>query len=116
VHGGRGVALGMVVAALVVLPFGAAAPVAAALDWKVLGLGFAVALLSSALPYVLEMQAMQLLPTRTFGIFMSVEPAIAALAGFLFLGERLSPLQGVAIGCVVAASLGSAATSRRPAA
>jgi inner membrane transporter RhtA len=60
------------------------------------------------------MYAMQQMPTRTFGIFMSVEPAIAALAGFLFLGERLAALQFVAIGCVMLASLGSAATSRQP--
>lgn len=116
VHGGRGVALGMVVAALVALPFGGDLLRDAVLDWKILGLGLAVATLSSALPYVLEMHAMQQMPTRTFGIFMSVEPAIAALAGFLFLGERLSALQFVAIACVVLASLGSAATSRRPAA
>jgi inner membrane transporter RhtA len=111
-HGGRGVALGMVVAALVVLPFGAGSATTAMLDWRILGLGLAVALLSSALPYVLEMRAMQALPTRTFGIFMSLEPAIAAVAGFLFLGEQLSALQLAAIGCVMAASLGSAASSQ----
>jgi inner membrane transporter RhtA len=116
VHGGRGVALGMIVAALVALPFGGDLLRDAVLDWKILGLGLAVATLSSALPYVLEMHAMQQMPTRTFGIFMSVEPAIAALSGFLFLGERLAALQFIAIACVVLASLGSAATSRRPAA
>lgn len=111
-HGGRGVALGMVVATLVVLPAGFGTPPAAFLDPRILGIGVVVALLCSALPYVLEIHAMQALPTRTFGIFMSLEPAIAALSGFVFLDERLESLQLAAIGCVVAASLGSAATSR----
>ncbi|MEN9704165.1 MAG: hypothetical protein RLZZ393_44 [Pseudomonadota bacterium] len=114
-HGGRGVALGMVVAAVVAAPFGMVHGIQGWASGPVFGLGLAVALLSSAVPYVLEMRAMQTLPTRTFGIFMSLEPAIATLAGLFFLGEQLSPLQVAAIGCVVAASLGSAATSRHEA-
>jgi inner membrane transporter RhtA len=69
--------------------------------------------LSSALPYVLEMQAMTRMPTHVFGIFMCVEPAIAALFGFAMLGERLTPLQCVAIGCVMFASLGAALSGTR---
>jgi inner membrane transporter RhtA len=70
-----------------------------------------VAFLSSALPYTLEMYAMRRMPTRVFGIFMSVEPALAALIGLAMLGEQLSTLQWLAIGCVMVASFGSAWTS-----
>ena len=70
-----------------------------------------VALLSSALPYSLEMYALTRLPARTFGILMSGEPAVAALSGLFLLGERLSPLQWFAILCIMAASGGSAASS-----
>lgn len=115
-HGARGVALGMIVGAVVVLPvgavFGGGALGAAVLDGRVLPLALAVAVLSSALPYVLEMYAMQRIPTQTFGILMSLEPAIAALFGLMLLGERLTPLQDIAIGCVMAASLGSALAVR----
>jgi inner membrane transporter RhtA len=115
-HGVRSVALGMIVAAVVVAPVGAAAAGPAMLKLAALPLGLAVAVLSSALPYVLEMQAMTRMPTRVFGIFMSVEPAIAALFGFALLGERLTPLQCTAIGCVMLASFGSALCSTRTAA
>ncbi|MDE2349141.1 MAG: EamA family transporter [Gammaproteobacteria bacterium] len=70
-----------------------------------------VAILSSALPYSLEMYVLTRLPARTFGVLMSAEPAVAALSGFCFLGERLSPLQWFAILCIMVASGGSAATS-----
>ena len=115
VQGGRSVALGMVVAAFVVLPLGLGSPILTATTWQpaVLATGLGVALLSSVLPYTMEMWAMQRLPTRTFGIFMSLEPAIATLAGFLWLGEHLTALQGLAIVLVMAASLGSAATATR---
>ena len=111
-HGGRGVALGMILSAMLILPVGGSSLVAAAPGWMLLSTGFAVALLSSAIPYVLEIHAMQVLPTRTFGIFMSVEPAIATLVGLAVLGEHLSLVQLSGIAGVVAASLGSAATSR----
>ena len=73
--------------------------------------GLGVALLSSAVPYSLEMYALQRLPRQTFGVLLSIEPAVAALAGMAFLGESLVPLQWLAIGCVVAASIGSAASA-----
>jgi inner membrane transporter RhtA len=111
-HGSRSVALGMVVGALIVLPFGAGKASAVILNPGILPLGIAVAVLSSALPYVLEMKAMTRMPTRVFGIFMSVEPAIAALFGYLMLDERLVLLQCLAIGCVMLASLGSTFTGR----
>jgi inner membrane transporter RhtA len=78
-----------------------------------LGAGLGVALLSSALPYTLEMVALRVLPSRTFGILMSVEPAVAALAGLLFLSERLTVLQWLAVVLVSAASAGSTLTARR---
>jgi inner membrane transporter RhtA len=115
-HGVRSVALGMIAAAVVVVPVGVVAAGPALLNLRALPLGLAVAVLSSALPYVLEMQAMTRMPTRVFGIFMSVEPAIAALFGFALLGERLTALQCTAIGCVMLASFGSALSSTRAAA
>jgi inner membrane transporter RhtA len=71
-----------------------------------------VALLSSALPYSLEIYAMTRVPTRTFGVLMSLDPALAALSGFCFLGETLSMIQWGAIASIMFASAGSAATSR----
>lgn len=76
-------------------------------------LGLAVAVLSTALPYSLEMIALTRLPTRTFGTLMSMEPALAAVAGILFLGETLTPVQLLALGAIIAASMGSTLTIRR---
>ena len=112
-HGLRSVALGMIIGAVVVLPIGGAVAGKAMLNPGALPLALAVAILSSALPYVLEMYAMTRMPTRAFGIFMSVEPAIAALFGLALLGERLTLLQVIAIGCVMFASFGSALSSAR---
>jgi inner membrane transporter RhtA len=105
----RAVTFGMIVAALVVLPFGIAAAGARLFDVTLLPLALGVALLSSALPYTMEMYVLARLPHRTFGILMSVEPAIAALFGLVMLDERLSLAQCAAIACVIAASLGSVA-------
>lgn len=110
--GGIATALGMSCALLIALPFGVAQAGADLLDVRLVPLGLTVGVLSSALPYSLEMIGLKRLPTQTFGILMSVEPAVAALSGLLFLGERLSLLQIVAIGLVMAASVGSTATSR----
>lgn len=115
VHGGRRVAIGMVIASACVLPVGVAEAGGRLLDASILPLAAVVAVLSSAVPYSLEMYALQRVPTRTFGIFMSVEPALAALAGLALLGERLTVMQWLAIACVMAASFGSAATSGGPA-
>jgi inner membrane transporter RhtA len=114
VHGGTATSLGMATAALLVIPFGVAHAGRALLDVSLLPLALGVAVLSSALPYSLEMIALKRLPTRTFGILMSLEPALAALTGLLFLREQLTVVQWVAIGCVIAASAGSAATSKPP--
>lgn len=112
--GGIATALGMSCALLIALPFGVAQAGADLLDVRLVPLGLAVGVLSSALPYSLEMIGLKRLPTQTFGILMSVEPAVAALSGLLFLGERLSLLQIAAIGLVMAASVGSTATSQAP--
>ena len=115
IDGGQAVSLGMLVAALVAAPFGLAEAGAALLAPGVLMAGLLVALLSSALPYSLEMVALRRLDRKSFGVLMSLEPAVAACAGFALLGERLGAIQWLAIGLVIAASAGITATSRRPA-
>ena len=77
-------------------------------------IGLAVAAVSSAIPISLEMMALKRLPKETFGIMISMEPAVAALLALVLLGEHLSLVQWLAIGCIVAASMGSAFTARRP--
>lgn len=106
VGGGAAVALGMTAACLVTVPFGVSAAGTGLLLGPVLGLGLAVALLSSALPYLLEMAALGRLSSRVFGVVTSAAPAIAALAGFAVLGERLSPAQWLAVALMIAASAG----------
>lgn len=115
IDGGQAVSLGMLVAALVAAPFGLAEAGADLLAQGVLMAGLLVALLSSALPYSLEMFALRRLDRKSFGVLMSLEPAVAACAGFALLGERLGAIQWLAIGLVIAASAGITATSRRPA-
>ena len=87
---------------------------AALLSPRVLLLGLAVGLLSSVIPYSLELTALRTIPPRVFGILMSLEPAVAALAALLLLRELLSPLQWLAMACVVAASVGSTRSSAEP--
>ena len=110
---GQGAATGMLFATLAVLPFALADGVVGRLTPPLLGAGLGVALLSSALPYTLEMVALRALPSRTFGILMSLEPALATLAGLLFLSERLTPAQWLAVVLVSAASAGSTLTAPR---
>ncbi|KAK0365729.1 hypothetical protein LTR94_005935 [Friedmanniomyces endolithicus] len=109
---GDAVAWGMLAAAILVLPVGLTHAGASLFSPWVLMVGLAIALLSSALPYSLEMEAMRRLPAPVFGLLLSAAPAIGALAGFVVLGERLTALQGVAIFCIIAASGGSALTVR----
>lgn len=110
--GGQGLALAMTVSALIALPIGAVQAGAALLAPSVLALGLLVAVLSSALPYSLEMVALRRIPARTFSILMSLEPAAAALAGLLFLGEALGLRQVVAMALVIAASVGTSLGAR----
>lgn len=104
---GKGLALAMVVGAVIALPFGVGSAGTAMLDPVVLAAGFAVALMSSVVPYSLELEALRRMPPRVFGILMSMEPAVAAVAGLLLLGEHLAPAQWVAVCCVVVASVGA---------
>jgi inner membrane transporter RhtA len=108
VNAGIATSLGMVAGTVVVLPFAVAHAGARLVDPAILPMAVAVAVLSSAIPYTLEMKALAHMPAGTFGIFMSVEPALAVLAGFVMLGERLTPVQAAAVCCVILASAGSA--------
>ncbi len=105
-----GLALAMTVAAVLSLPLGVAASGTALLDPGILGLGAAVAVLSSVLPYSLEMLALRRMPTSTFAVLMSLGPAIATVAGYLVLGQALGLVQVLAIVLVVAASAGAVRT------
>jgi inner membrane transporter RhtA len=104
--GGRGLALASVVAALVPLVPGVASGGSDLLDPTLLLAGLGVALLSSVVPYSLEMESLRRLPTNVFGVLMSLEPAIAAVAGFVILGQSLGLRDCVAIACVITASVG----------
>ncbi|MEV0002723.1 EamA family transporter [Micromonospora sp. NPDC050980] len=109
-----GLALALGVAALVTLPVGLVDAGGRLADPAVLGLGAALALLASALPYSLELAALRRLPTATFAVLMSLGPAIAALAGWLVLGQALRPVEALAIALVVAASVGAVRAAAAP--
>jgi inner membrane transporter RhtA len=112
VPGGSGLAAALVVSAVVTAPTGVAS-VAGHLTWAALAAGAGVALLSSALPWSLELEALRRVPTGVFGILMSLEPAVAALSGRLLLHEHLLARQWAGVVVVVVASAGAAATSAR---
>ena len=109
----RTVALGTAIAAALVAPVGIASAGSALLVPAAIPLALGVAILSTALPYVLEILAMTRLPAKTFGTLMSLEPAIGALSGLLLLGETLRLLQWGAIGAIVIASFGAALGAAR---
>ena len=108
--GGATVALGMTVAAIVLVPYGGILQ-SSAFTWSVIPLGIGIAILSSALPYTLEMVALRNMPAQGFSIMLSLEPAFAALAGFIILGELLTLWQWLAILLVIIASVGSSFSS-----
>ncbi|ELY2649263.1 threonine/homoserine exporter RhtA [Cronobacter sakazakii] len=112
-HGPATVALGSLIAAIVFVPIGAAAAGEALWHWSVLPAGIGIAILSTALPYSLEMTALTRLPTRTFGTLMSMEPALAAFTGMIFLGETLTLVQWLALLSIIISSVGSTLTLRR---
>ena len=112
-HAGQSVALGLSVAAIVVVPFGVWEAGTALLDPGILLFGLGVAAVSSALPISLEMVALKRLPKEAFGIMISMEPAVAALLGLAILGEHLTALQWVAIVCTMLAAAGSSVTAQR---
>lgn len=112
-NGGQAVSTGMLFAAILILPFGFYENGLANLTPKFLGMGVALALLSSAIPFTLEMKALGQLPPRTFSILMSLEPAAASICAFIFLQEHLSFYEILAVVCVVIASVGSTLTAKR---
>lgn len=107
IHDTDSVALGTTIAALVALPTGLISSGTAIFATDILPYGLLVGIFSSALPYSLEMMGMVRLKTQTYGVLSSLEPAIASLSGFIFLGERLTPLQWIAVLCVMTASTGA---------
>ncbi|MFE4637112.1 DMT family transporter [Streptomyces sp. NPDC056773] len=109
-----GLALAMAVAAVLSLPLGVIEAGSALLHPSTLLLGVGVAVLSSVLPYTLELLALRRLPAPTFAILMSLEPAIAATAGFLILNQALSALDAAAIALVIVASMGAVRSQTRP--
>jgi inner membrane transporter RhtA len=112
--GASGLALAMVAGAAMLVPVGVADAGADLLVPGVLALAAAVAMLSSAIPYTLEMEALRRMPVGVFGVMMSIEPAVAALAGFIVLDEGLATRELVAILLVVAASAGAARNAHVP--
>jgi inner membrane transporter RhtA len=105
--GGSGLAIAMVAGALLVAPFGIADADGELLQPELLGALLVVAIASSVLPYSLEIEALRSVPPRVFGVLMSLEPAVAALAGLVVLGQELAPREWIAIGLVVIASAGA---------
>ncbi|MGH9100711.1 MAG: EamA family transporter [Acidimicrobiales bacterium] len=108
-----GLAGAMTVAAVTMAPFGVISDGVALVRPSVIGVGIAVALLSSAIPYSFEVAALRRATPRAFGILLSIAPAVAALAGFVILGQGLTGAEAVALVLVVAANFGSSLTSRR---
>ncbi|WDS37301.1 threonine/homoserine exporter RhtA [Pseudoxanthomonas sp.] len=113
-HGAQTVALGSTIACVVAVPWGVAHAGMALFTPALLPAALGVAVLSMALPYSLEMMALTRLPARTFGMLMSLEPALGALCGMLLLHEQLRPLQWLAIVAVIAASAGATLGARAP--
>jgi inner membrane transporter RhtA len=111
--GPSGLAPAMVLGAVLVAPWGIVSAGDGLRDPQLVGAGVGVGLLSSALPWSLELEAMRRLPSQAFGVLMSLEPAVAAVAGLLFLHEHLRTRAWFAIALVIAASAGAAAERRR---
>jgi len=109
--GGSGLAIAMVLGSVLLLPAGVADAGAELLDPRLLAIGFCVAMLSSAIPYSLELEALRWLPPRVLGILLSTDPAMAALAGFVVLGEGLRLPDVIAIALVAVASAGASITA-----
>jgi len=112
-YGAMATPMGMLIAAMVVAPVGLTVAGGALFDSHLLLTGLVVALVSSAVPYSLEMFALQHLPQHTFSVLLSLEPAVGALAGWLVLSEQLSGQQLLAMGLIMAASMGCASNAKR---
>lgn len=113
IPGSSGLAVGLVVAAILLIPVGVPAAVTVAGDMQLLLLAAVTAVLSSVIPYSFELAALRRLPQRVFGVLLSLEPAFATLAGWLILGQSATPLRMLAIALVVAASVGTTLGVRR---
>ncbi len=114
VPGADGLAFALLVGGLALAPLGIAGAGPRLLNLRNLGVGLVVAILSTAIPFSLEFAALRRLSSQVFGILMSLEPAMGAAAGFLFLGQRLSFRDLLAILFVMVASAGATATAERP--
>jgi inner membrane transporter RhtA len=112
--GGTGLALAMCVAAALLVPVGVAEAGDALLDPDVLLIGAGVAILSSVIPYSAEFEALRLMPEHVFGVLLSLEPAVAALAGYFVLDQDLGARELAGIACVMAATAGAVAGTRAP--
>ena len=112
--GASGLTIAMLVAAVVIVPVGVTAGRGALLRPSILAIGLAIGLLSSIIPYTLELEALRRVPARVFGIWMSLEPAVAALVGLVMLGQALTVSEWAAIVCVMVACAGAARGSARP--
>lgn len=110
--GGGGLALAMAIGGLLVAPFGFATSGVELLRPQVLIAGLGVALLSSVVPYSVELEALRRIPPRVFGVLMSLEPAVGALCGLVLLGQALRPVQWIAVCLVVGASVGATRANR----
>lgn len=114
-HGPATVAMGSLIASVIFVPLGLLFTSPGIWHWEILPLALLIALLSSAIPYSLEMVAMTRLPARIFGTLMSLEPAVAALSGMLFLGEQLTLPQWSGLLAIITASAGTTLTMRQKA-
>ncbi|WP_136043174.1 MULTISPECIES: EamA family transporter [unclassified Microbacterium] len=107
IPGNSGLAMGLVVAAVLLIPVGIPAASTVAMDPQLLLLAAITAVLSSVIPYSFELAALRRLPQRVFGVLLSLEPAFATLAGWLILGQDATPLRMLAVALVIAASVGT---------
>ncbi|MGK2954227.1 MAG: EamA family transporter [Solirubrobacterales bacterium] len=105
--GGKGLAIAMTIAAVLTAPTGIADGGMELLDPTIILIGIGVGILSSAIPFSLEIEAMRRLPSNVFGVMMSIEPGVAAIVGFILLGQGVVPTEIAAIGLVVVASAGA---------
>ena len=112
---GAGLTLALCVASVVTLPVGIATAGSHLLEPRALALGALIGILSSAIPYSFELEALRRIPPHVFGVLMSLEPAVAALAGFVVLGQGLSARAVGGIALVIAASAGASLRARRAA-
>ncbi|MCZ4224506.1 EamA family transporter [Pedobacter rhodius] len=111
---GKAVTIGMMIASVVIIPFALGGGILAHMKPVFLLSGLALALLSSAIPFTLEMSALGKMPAKTFSILLSLEPAVGALSGLIFLNEHLSVYEWMAVLLVITASAGAALTRKKP--